>query len=207
MGSAVKWVFYALFGNTSIVKRFHSFEYRKIPGCNALWRCSLYSTTIFKRRIQLLTVSILALPNKSPPFRLSHFASEKLLNVHVLHFLDKQWLPEFVLLITVLNNQWTVSSRIRTNDLPGKEPTSIHSTVLTFGFPNICTIYHWSSGHFPTSENERYRRNMTKLVFPSLCPLKSSGEDFKNVFETFQFSWILLATHAYSSSKLGLVER
>jgi len=46
-----------------------------------------------------------ALPNKSPPFRLSHFASEKLLNVYVLHFLDKQCLPEFVLLITVLNDR------------------------------------------------------------------------------------------------------
>jgi len=107
MGSAVKWVFYALFGTTSIVKLFHSFEYREIPGHNFLWRCPLYSSTICKNWIQLLTVSIFALPNKTPPFRLSHFASEKLLNlnVYVLHFLDKQWLPEFVLLITVLNDR------------------------------------------------------------------------------------------------------
>jgi len=105
MGSAVKWVFYALFGTMSIVKLFHSFEYREIPGHNSLWRCPLYSSTICKSWIQLFGVSILALPNKSPPFRLSHFASEKLLNVYVLQFLDKQWLPEFVLLITVLNDR------------------------------------------------------------------------------------------------------
>jgi len=107
MGSAVKWVLYALFGTTSIVKLFHSFEYRKIPGYNYLWRCPLYITTIFKSWIQLFTVSILALPNKSPPFWLSHFASKNLLNVYVLHFLDKQsrWLPEFVPLITILNDR------------------------------------------------------------------------------------------------------
>jgi len=51
----------------------------------------LYSSTICKSWIQLFAVSIFALPNKSPPFRLSHFASENLLNVYVLHFLDKQW--------------------------------------------------------------------------------------------------------------------
>jgi len=105
MGSSVKWVFYTLFGTTSIVKLFHSFEYREIPGYNSLWRCPLYSSTIFKSRILLSTVLIFALPNKSPPFRLSHFASEKLLNVHVLHFLDKQCFPEFVLLIIVLNDR------------------------------------------------------------------------------------------------------
>jgi len=105
MGSAVKWVFYALFGTMSVVKKIDSFEYRKIPGHNSLWRCPLYSRTICKSWIQLFAVSILALPNNSPAFRLSHFASEKLLNVCVLHFLDKQWLPEFVLLITVLNNR------------------------------------------------------------------------------------------------------
>ena len=105
MGSAFKWVFYVLFGTTSIVKLFHSFEYRKIPGYNSLCRCPLYSSAIFKSWVQLLTVSIFALPNKSPPFRLSHSASENLLNVNVLHFLDKQCFPEFVLLITVLNNR------------------------------------------------------------------------------------------------------
>ena len=63
------------------------------------------SSTVCKSWIQLFAVSIFALPNKSPPFRLSHFASDKLSNVYVLHFLDKQWLPEFVLLITVLNDR------------------------------------------------------------------------------------------------------
>ena len=95
----------ALFGTMSIVKLFHSFEYRKILEHNFLWRYPLYSSTIFKSWIQLFTVSIFDLPNKSPPFRLSHFASEKLLNVYVLHSLDKQWLPESVLLITVLNDR------------------------------------------------------------------------------------------------------
>ena len=58
--------------------------------------------------------------------------------------------------------------------------------------PNICIIYQCNSGHFTTSENEWNRRNTTKLVFPSLCPLKSRGEDFKNGFQIFQFRWILL---------------
>jgi len=44
-----------------------------------------------------------------------------------------------------------------------------------------------NSGHFTTCENEWNRRNTTKLVFPSLCPLKSRGEVFKNGFEIFQF--------------------
>jgi len=105
MGSAVKWVFYALFGTKSIVKLFHSFEYRKIPGYDSLWRYPLYSSIIFKCWIQLLTVSIFAPPNKSPSFRLSHFASEKWFNVYVPHFLDKQWLPEFVPLINVLDDR------------------------------------------------------------------------------------------------------
>jgi len=105
MGSAVNWVFYALFGTMSIVQLFHSLEYREIPGRNSLLRCPLYSITICKSWIQIFAVSIFVLPNKSPPFRLSHFAGEKLLNVYVLHFLDKQWLPEFVLLITVLKDR------------------------------------------------------------------------------------------------------
>ena len=76
-----------------------------MPGHISLWRCPLYSSTICKSRIYCFAVSIFALPNKSPPFWLSHFASENLLNVYDLHFLDKQWLPEFVLLITVLNDR------------------------------------------------------------------------------------------------------
>jgi len=57
---------------------------------------------------------------------------------------------------------------------------------------NICIIYQCNSGHFTTSENGRNRRNTTKLMFPSLCSLKSRGEDFKNGFRIFCFSWILL---------------
>jgi len=83
-------------------------------------------------------------------------------------------------------------TRIRTNDLRGKEPTSIHWTVFAFDIANICIIFHWNSGHFTISENEWNRRKTTKLVFPRLCPLKSKGEDFKNGFQIFQFSWILL---------------
>jgi len=79
-----------------------------------------------------------------------------------------------------------------TNNFAEIEPTSDHWTVFTFDFPSICIIYYWNSGHFTTSENEWNRRNTTKLEFPSLCPLKSRGEDFKNGFQIFQFSWILL---------------
>jgi len=42
---------------------------------------------------------------------------------------------------------------------------------------HICIMYPCNSGHFTTSENEWNRRNTTKLVFPSLCPLKSRGEE------------------------------
>ena len=87
---------------------------------------------------------------------------------------------------------WYLPGFKPTNDLPGEEPTSIHWIVLTFGWPNICIIYHWNSGHFTTSENEWNQRNTIKLVFPSLCPLKSRGEDFKNGFQIFHFSWILV---------------
>jgi len=81
MGSAVKWVFCALFGTMSIVKLFHSFEYLKIPQTDSSWRCPLYCSIIFKSWLQLLSVSIFELPNKSPSFRLLHSANKKLLNV------------------------------------------------------------------------------------------------------------------------------
>jgi len=167
MGSAVKWVFYALFATMPIVNPFHSFEYREIPGYNSLWRCPPYSGTVFKSWIQLFTVWIFALPNKSPPFRLSHFASEKVLNVYFLHFLDKLWIPEFVLLITVLNdwkkrcvfkNYWScviickhrcmvyimwnsVLERNRTKDLPETKYASIHWTKMTLTAYKISVIY------------------------------------------------------------------
>jgi len=85
MGSAVKWVFCALFDTMSIVKLFHSFENRKILPNNSSWRCSLYRNTIFKSWLQLLSASILQLPNKSHSFRLCHSANKKLLNVYVPH--------------------------------------------------------------------------------------------------------------------------
>jgi len=85
MGSTVKWVFCALFDTISIAKLFHSFEYRKIPPNDSSWRCPLYRSTISKSWIQLLSVSIFQLPNKSPSFRLCHSANEKLLNVYVPH--------------------------------------------------------------------------------------------------------------------------
>jgi len=117
-----------------------SFEYREIPGLYALWRCPLYNSTIFKSWIQLFALSIFELPNKSTPFRMSHFASEKLLNVYVLHSLDKQWLSEFVQLITVLNDpkKRCVSWRIF---ICKQKIKSIHNffgdnTILTHG-PNV----------------------------------------------------------------------
>jgi len=87
---------------------------------------------------------------------------------------------------------YMVPYRSWTNDLLGLEPTPIHWALFTFDCSNICILYHWNSGHFTTSEIEQNRRNTTKVVFPSLCPLKSRGEDFKNGFQIFHFSWILL---------------
>jgi len=79
---------------------------------------------------------------------------------------------------------------------PGFEPTSFRyeNPLLSM---ELCLhsrgqIHHSNSGHFTTSENEWNRRNTTKLVFRGLCPLKSKGEDFKNGFQIFQFSCILL---------------
>ena len=52
----------------------------------------------------------------------------------------------------------------------------------------LLVVYNLTnSGHFTTCENEWNRRNATKLVFPSLCPLKSRSEVFKNGFQIFQF--------------------
>jgi len=48
MGSAVKWVFCALFGTMSIVKNFHSFEYRKslqTPGAKSIF----FTNNVFPR--------------------------------------------------------------------------------------------------------------------------------------------------------------
>ena len=85
MGSVVKWVFCALFDTIFIVELFHSFEYRKIPLNDSSWRCPLYPSTILKSWLQLLSVSIFELPNKSSSLRLRHSANEKLLNVYVPH--------------------------------------------------------------------------------------------------------------------------
>jgi len=87
---------------------------------------------------------------------------------------------------------YMVPSRSWTNDLLGLEPTPIHWALFTFDCSNICILYHWNCGNFTTSENERNRRNTTKLVFPSLCPLKSRGEDFRTSFQMIHFCWILL---------------
>jgi hypothetical protein len=69
----------------SIVKLLHSSEYRKIPFYDSSRRCPLYRSTIFKSWLQLLSVSIFELPNKSLSFRLRHSANEKLFNVYFLH--------------------------------------------------------------------------------------------------------------------------
>ena len=128
----------------------------------------LFSNTIFKSWIQLFTVSIFELPNKSPPFRLSHFASEKLsrLNVYVLHSLDKQWLPEFVLLITVLNDRkkWCVSRSIF---ICKQKTKSIHNF---FGDNTHFTpgIEAWSR----TTTKMDFRMNTTETLIP-----KGNGYD------------------------------
>jgi len=67
-----------------------------------------------------------------------------------------------------------------------------HFCPLSCVYINLAKSCKTNSGHFTTSENKWNRRNTTKLVFPSLCPLKSKGEDFKNGFQIFEFSWIWL---------------
>jgi len=55
MGSAVKWVF--------CVKIFHSFDYRKIPLYDSLWRCPLYVSIFFKSWLQLLSDRFFSSPD------------------------------------------------------------------------------------------------------------------------------------------------
>ena len=71
MGSAVKWVFNALFGTMSIVKLFLAFECRKIPRQYSLWRCHRCCRNFFKSWIQLLTrfFSSQTIPPSSSPSR------------------------------------------------------------------------------------------------------------------------------------------
>ena len=85
MTSGVKWAFCALFDTRSMVKLFHSFGYRKIPIKIFSWRCPLYRSTVFKSWLQLISVSIFELSNKSSSFRLRHSTNEKLFNVYVPH--------------------------------------------------------------------------------------------------------------------------
>jgi len=66
-------------------KTFSFLRISKNPSNDSSWRCPLYRSTIFKSWLQLLSVSIFELPNKSPSFRLRHSANEKLLNVYVPH--------------------------------------------------------------------------------------------------------------------------
>ena len=81
-----------------------------------------------------------------------------------------------------------IPDREWTHDLMKKERTSVNWANLTLQPFKIFAIYTLTnSGHLTTSENEWNRRNTTKLVFPSLCPLKSRGEDFKNGFQIYQF--------------------
>jgi len=78
-------------------------------------RCPLYHSTTFKSWLQDLPASIFELPSKSPSFRLRHSANEKLFNVYVPHSLDKQWLEEFVLQITVLNDRRIFDRKTKIN--------------------------------------------------------------------------------------------
>jgi len=81
-----------------------------------------------------------------------------------------------------------------TNDFPEKEQLPSLSIHLRCHDTETKYLHYipMQFGHFTTSGNKWNRKNTTKLVFLSLCPLKSRGEDFKNGFQIFQFSWILL---------------
>jgi len=124
-----------------MVKKFHSFEYRKILLNNAAWRCPLYQGTIYMSWIKLLTISIFELPNKSPSFLLSHSASKKLLNVYDQHSLsDKLWLQEFILQISVLNDRETPESLGEFSTGPAKSSSSHRestSDLVTESFGKI----------------------------------------------------------------------
>jgi len=89
---------------------------------------------------------------------------------------------------------WWKTYQLGPNQRPSRERADLYPLNWDdmIEIPNISIIYQCNSGHFTTSENEWNRRNTTKLVFPRLCLLKSRGEDFKNGFHIFQFSWTLL---------------
>ena len=117
IGSVFKWVFYALLGTMSIVKLFNSFEYRKIPLYDALWRCPLYHSTIPKSWSQDLPVSTFELFKQVLLIRLRHSANEKLLKVYVPQSLDKSWLEELVLQKTILKRSENLWSQ-KKNQIP-----------------------------------------------------------------------------------------
>jgi len=130
MGSAVKWVFCALFDTMSIIILFHSSEYRKIPLVDSSWRCPLHGSAIFK------SYSIFELPNKSPSFRLRHSANENLSNVYVPHL--------SILQITVLNDREFSIAKPKPNSIQEMETPGLRreskSDLLTekFEFLWIC---------------------------------------------------------------------
>ena len=71
---------------------------------------------------------------------------------------------------------------------PDRQTEPLPIRLLCCYIYKLLVVYNLTnSGHFTTCENEWNRRNTTKLVFPSLCPLKSRGEVFKNGFQIFQF--------------------
>ena len=138
MVSAVKWVFYARFVTMSIVKLFNSYEYRRISLNNALWRCQLYLGTILKTWLQDLPSSIFELSNIATLFRLRHSANENLLNIYVPHSLDKQWLEEFVLQITVLNDRRISIAKQKSDSRATQELDQQYHLVHTGNRSLIC---------------------------------------------------------------------
>jgi len=138
MVSAVKRAFYAHFVTMSTVNLFHSFEYRRISLYNALWRCQLYLGTILKSWLQDLPSSIFELSNIATLFQLRHSANENLLNIYVPHSLDKQWLEEFVLQITVLNDRRISMTKQKSDSWATQELDWQYHVVRTGNRSLIC---------------------------------------------------------------------
>jgi len=135
------------------------------PLYDALWRCPLYDT-IFKSWLQDLPASIFELPNKSPSVRLRHNANDKLLNVYVPHSLAKQWLEEFALQITVLND-WRIFER---------------KTKIKF---------HWwiRSAKTPGSHRESKSDLLTKKIKKNVVRMDTKGNKFLAGIRVVAPSW------------------
>jgi len=112
MGSAVKWVFCALLDTISMVKLFYSFEYRKIPPNNV---SVLYYTfqVLIKKKFCIDFWASKQVPLISTSSQRQRKAVKRICSAS----LDKQWLEEFVLQITVLNDREFLIATQKSNSI------------------------------------------------------------------------------------------